>query len=430
MSFRLHSSCNVPTLFVAIIIWLSSFFPSTVIGEETLGSEQFISQFMRLRNLDPTGARLEYASKWQDLAAVAPSSLRSGQSDLGNVFAAQVELRLYRNNRDESHLLRAERYLSRYRPDLLDRRFRYSSAQHEAFLLKGDLKLYQGKPYLARLIFQKLWALNLGGKLREKLRGRLQGLMNQTFQRFVPSDFLETPRLRHRVRDFSDRVQHRLVVLDPGHGGEDSGARSRGQLVEKVVTLDLARRIKGILESSGLYSVYVTRESDAFLPLSRRTALANLKAADIFVSLHVNASERHTQRGFEVYYLDNTDDESSRKLAERENGVSLGGTTDDLSFILSDLIQSGKLEDSIVLAHTIEQSVHNTVIRKNKKLRSLGVKKAPFYVLVGAHMPCVLLEAFFIDHPYEGGLLSRESFRQSLAESIADGIKGYFSAAG
>jgi N-acetylmuramoyl-L-alanine amidase len=430
MGFRLHSSCNSTAVFLTIIIGLSFFFPSSVSGEEKLGSEQFISQFLRLRNLDPTGAKHKYASKWQELAAVAPKALRSGESDLGNVFAAQVELHSYRNNRDASHLLKAERYLSRYRPDLLDRRFRYSSAQHEAFLLKGDLKLYQGKPYLARTIFEKLWKLNLGGKLREKLRGRLQGLMNQTFQRFIPSDFLETPRTRPRLQGFSGGVRNRLIVLDPGHGGEDSGARSKAQLAEKVVTLELARRIKSILEASGLFSVYITRESDIFLPLSRRTALANLKAADVFISLHVNASESHTQRGFEVYYLDNTDDESSRKLAERENGASFGSATDDLSFILSDLIQSGKLEDSIVLAHTIEQSVRDTVLRKNRKLRSRGVKKAPFYVLVGAHMPCILLEAFFIDHPYEGVLLSTDSFRQSLAESIADGIQDYFNAAG
>ena len=411
------------------LVCLSLYLPSAI-AQEKGGSEQFISQFLRLRNLDPSGARDGHATKWRQLAAVAPKYLSSGQSDLGNVFAAQIELRSYRINRDESHLLRAEGYLSRYRTDLLDRRFRYSSAQHEAFLLKGDLKLYQGNPSLARVIFERLWLLDLGVGLREKLRSRLQGLMNQTFHRFIPSDFLEAPKIRQRLRSVSEGVQSRLIVLDPGHGGEDSGARSRTKLAEKVVTLDLARRIKGILEASGLYSVYITREADAFLPLSRRTALANLKAADVFISLHVNASERHTQRGFEVYYLDNTDDESSRKLAERENGASLGSATDDLSFILSDLIQSGKLEDSIVLAHTIEQSVRDAVIRKNKKLRSLGVKKAPFYVLVGAHMPCILLEAFFIDHPYEGMLLSRESFRQSLADSIADGIQNYFNVAG
>jgi N-acetylmuramoyl-L-alanine amidase len=216
-----------------------------------------------------------------------------------------------------------------------------------------------------------------------------------------------------------------IIVLDPGHGGEDGGAASHFGGAEKEITLDIARRVRSILESRYGFRVRLTRHSDQFVPLARRTAMANRNEASVFVSLHVNASVGHNLDGLEVYYLDNTNDEASRKLAERENGVAPGEGLDDLSFMLSDLIQSGKLEDSIVLSRSVEGALKRSVVAPSKGLRSLGVKRAPFFVLVGAHMPCTLVEMFFIDHPSEGRRLAQDGFRDALAFGLADGIRNF-----
>jgi N-acetylmuramoyl-L-alanine amidase len=214
-------------------------------------------------------------------------------------------------------------------------------------------------------------------------------------------------------------------VLDPGHGGVDFGAVSDLGGIEKEITLDIALRVASILRLRHHFRVHLTRDDDIFVPLARRTAFANLKQASVFVSLHVNASERHDASGLEAYYLDNTNDEASTKLAERENGVVSGGAIDDLSFMLSDLIQSGKLEDSILLTRGIESGIKRKIGHESNNLRSLGVKKAPFFVLVGAHAPCSLVEMFFVDNPNDAKMLRSERFRALLASGIAEGIVGF-----
>jgi N-acetylmuramoyl-L-alanine amidase len=173
--------------------------------------------------------------------------------------------------------------------------------------------------------------------------------------------------------------------------------------------------------------VRLTRDKDEFVPLVRRTSYANKKNATAFISLHVNASQEHDADGLEVYYLDNANDEASRKLAERENGVREGEHLDDLSFMLSDLIQSGKLEDSIILSRAVESSLKIRAISRAKGVRSLGVKRGPFFVLVGAHMPCTLIEMLFIDNPTDRAMLSKEEFRSALALGVADGIHKFIS---
>jgi N-acetylmuramoyl-L-alanine amidase len=214
-------------------------------------------------------------------------------------------------------------------------------------------------------------------------------------------------------------------VIDPGHGGDDPGAVGFKGVPEKEITLDIARRVESILSGSYGIRVVLTRRDDTFTPLARRTAYANRRNADAFVSLHLNATPSHTLSGLETYYLDNTDDAASRKLAERENALGEGESLDDLSFILSDLIQSGKLEDSVRLSRILDGAVLQKIAGSYPRGRSLGVKKAPFFVLVGAHMPCSLIELFFIDHPADGAKLVDERFRQLLAEGIANGIRRF-----
>jgi N-acetylmuramoyl-L-alanine amidase len=212
------------------------------------------------------------------------------------------------------------------------------------------------------------------------------------------------------------------LVLDPGHGGFDTGAVNGHGLQEKDLTLDFGRRVKALLERDSSIAVHLTRTDDTFVPLARRTGYANTRKADAFVSLHLNASPSHELKGLESYYLDTTDDEASRLLAERENGVVPGGAVDDLTFILSDLIQSGKLEKSVELSHYLESAVHRTTLANYPESKSHGVKKGPFFVLVGAHMPCTLIELFFIDNRADGAKLATDSFRSIVSEGLAKGL--------
>jgi N-acetylmuramoyl-L-alanine amidase len=268
-------------------------------------------------------------------------------------------------------------------------------------------------------------SVEAGGAAGRVAQQRLIGVSNGTFSRFIPSSDLESPRLLRDSNSDPRRKNAPILVIDPGHGGADAGALGLSGEQEKEITLDVARRVKTLLEKKYGYRVYLTREHDLFVPLARRTAFANRKDAASFISLHVNASAAHDADGLEAYYLDNTNDEASRKLAERENGIAHGESLDDLSFMLSDLIQSGKLEDSIILTRSIEGSLKKKIVKHGQGLRSLGVKKGPFFVLVGAHMPCSLIEMFFIDHPHDGQLLRQEQFRSALATGIADGIRSF-----
>lgn len=225
-----------------------------------------------------------------------------------------------------------------------------------------------------------------------------------------------------------------LIVIDPGHGGEDFGAIGQGGLLEKDVTLAVALKLEQLLISRMQATVRLTRRSDSFVALAERTNLANDSEAALFISLHANASPEGKLAGLETYYLDNTDDQASHKLAERENestrfeGAIADAPTGDLQFMLSDLIQNGKLDDSIIAANRIHKSLIARLAASKQwpELISLGVKRAPFYVLVGAHMPCVLVEMFFIDNPIEGRYLGTAEFQNALAEGLYAGIAGYF----
>jgi N-acetylmuramoyl-L-alanine amidase len=216
-----------------------------------------------------------------------------------------------------------------------------------------------------------------------------------------------------------------VIVIDPGHGGVDDGAIGIGGMKEKDYVLQIALKLEQILESKLPVQVELTRRSDVFIPLSERTDKANKLEAVMFVSLHANASPNGRAHGLETYYLDNAKDEASRLLAERENASLQFEEMGDVDFILSDLIQTGKLDDSIGLAHAFHDSVLRGLRKTYPKVRGLGVKKAPFYVLVGAHMPCVLVELFFINSSVDGKYLMNPQFRDDLSQSLYQGVESF-----
>jgi N-acetylmuramoyl-L-alanine amidase len=216
----------------------------------------------------------------------------------------------------------------------------------------------------------------------------------------------------------------RKVVLDPGHGGKDPGAIGPGGMTEKEIVLSVARKLANKLEKEMGIEAVLTRTDDRFIPLEDRTAIANAREADLFISLHMNASPNGEARGVETYYLDNTTDEASIRLAARENATSRKSIS-DLQFILSDMTQNMKLEDSVTLAHRLQTALVATSGNHLREIKDLGVKKALFYVLVGARMPSVLVELFFITNRDESRAMSQGQVQDAVVDSLYDGIQQY-----
>ena len=216
----------------------------------------------------------------------------------------------------------------------------------------------------------------------------------------------------------------RKIVLDPGHGGKDPGAIGVDGIAEKDIVLAVAKKLAAKLRQEMGVQVILTRSDDRFIALEDRTAVANAQQADLFVSLHMNASPNSEARGLETYYLDKTTDEASLRLAARENATSRKNVS-DLQFILSDMTQNLKLEDSISLAHHIQHSLVDSMSKNIAEVKDLGVKKALFYVLVGARMPSVLVEMFFITNKTEGRAMSQESYQNAVVDALYDGIVKY-----
>lgn len=217
------------------------------------------------------------------------------------------------------------------------------------------------------------------------------------------------------------------IVLDPGHGGHDPGAA--GFAVEKDVTLTIAQRLAQLLRERLGAHVVLTRTGDDTLTLAERTARANAEGADLFVSIHANASPGGRLHGVETYYLNNTADRATIRLAVLENGLDLlkptRGRQADLRYILSDLVQVGKMDDSIGLARAVQRGLVGVLRARYPRVTNLGVKRGPFYVLVGAYMPCVLVETSFLTHPVEGRRMARVEYRGAVAEGIYSGIARY-----
>ncbi len=220
----------------------------------------------------------------------------------------------------------------------------------------------------------------------------------------------------------------KIIVIDPGHGGRDPGAIGRRGLKEKDVVLDVAKKLAKILSKNYFYDVYLTRGKDVYLPLDERTVIANGKNADLFISIHANASPHRDVGGIETYLLNWTNDKEAIRVAARENAISVKKMKEaqtELGMILSSLARDSKRDESLRLAHYIQKSMVSHLNGKYGELNNLGVKQALFYVLVGASMPSVLVEVSFISNPYEERLLAKHHYRNSLASSIAKGIHKY-----
>lgn len=220
----------------------------------------------------------------------------------------------------------------------------------------------------------------------------------------------------------------RRIVLDPGHGGENLGTRTPGGLEEKFLTLDIARRVREVLEAAS-FEVVMTREGDESMTLEERAELANRRRGDIFVSIHVNWFEGNRDSGIETYYLGPTDDPFLTRLAANENSHS-GHTMAEMRELLDGIFAGVRLDKSQDLAREIHQALYGSLSRVNPQLRDRGVKTAPFLVLVDTEMPAVLAEVAALSSQAEAAMLEKPLYREYIADSLAAGIIAYADAVG
>ena len=214
------------------------------------------------------------------------------------------------------------------------------------------------------------------------------------------------------------------VVLDPGHGGKDPGAVGIGGLLEKDIVLKVAKKVaRKITKELGI-EVTLTRKRDVFLRLEERTAIANTKQGDLFISIHANSAESSKARGIETYYLDLATTQDEMKIAAKEN-ASATKKFSDLQKILSSLMKNSKKNESAQLASLVQTNLFNGLSKKFKDVRNHGVKKAPFIVLIGAQMPSILTEIAFISNPTEAKRVLSDRYLEAIADNITSGVVDY-----
>ena len=213
------------------------------------------------------------------------------------------------------------------------------------------------------------------------------------------------------------------IVIDAGHGGHDPGAQSNG-VSEAELTLDVAMRLSRLLQKEPGVDVVMTRETDVFIPLEERTAIANRGGADLFLSIHANASRNPRARGVETYFLNFASNPEAEAVAARENSTS-ARAMHSLPDIVRAIALNNKIDESRDFADMVQRSMVRRLSTRNKQLKDLGVKQAPFVVLIGAAMPSVLAEISFVTHKQEGQLLKSSTYRQQIAEALLDAVVRY-----
>jgi N-acetylmuramoyl-L-alanine amidase len=240
----------------------------------------------------------------------------------------------------------------------------------------------------------------------------------------LPRPTINDGRGRKKVANSS--VKEFVVAIDPGHGGKDPGAVSHdGRLKEKDLTLKIAKRLKTALENENPpIKVVLTRSDDRHLSLDERIALANSANADLFISIHCNSAEDSSSRGIETYYLSKASSRGAMKVAARENGIPLSKMS-DVEATLVDLMVTSKKSESAKLAISVHSALSHDRKSVGLPARDRGVRQAPFYVLLGAKMPAILVECAFISNKRERGRLASPAYLVSIAEKIADGAANY-----
>lgn len=221
----------------------------------------------------------------------------------------------------------------------------------------------------------------------------------------------------------------RRIVIDPGHGGKDTGTIGPTGLEEKNLVLDVALRLRKLIRRRMGCQVIMTRSTDVFVPLEERTAIANEYGADLFISIHANSSHDPGARGVEVYYLNFTSDPEALQVAARENASSTESVY-QLQSLIKKIVLTEKIDESRRFASVVDNQLVGHLDAMGDPQRNRGVKKAPFVVLIGANMPSILAEISFVSNPHDERMLRRGSYREKIAVGLYDGIARYAASLG
>jgi N-acetylmuramoyl-L-alanine amidase len=294
---------------------------------------------------------------------------------------------------------------------------------HHTFRSIKSFRIAQNSPTKLRVIIQsKEKALD-----KQQFKGKVLAIPLISGQKStIASNDNSTSKVNSSVKKRYTRPY--VVVIDAGHGGKDTGAICCGDKKEKKVTLSVAGKLKKKLEAKG-YKVYMTRSEDTFVKLPTRTAFANKKKADIFVSIHANAAPSKNLRngfeGIEIYYLSPAKTQRAKEAAAKENAVMFTGKDYYTKNAYLSLISREKIVESHKLGLDVSEKMLKYVRKHFGNVANGGVKTANFWVLVGAQMPAILVETGYITHPKEGKNLMNNYYKELLAKGIADGVERY-----
>jgi N-acetylmuramoyl-L-alanine amidase len=219
-------------------------------------------------------------------------------------------------------------------------------------------------------------------------------------------------------------LQIRRIVIDAGHGGHDPGAIGIKKIREKDITLAIAKKLAASLRKRLKLETVLTRDDDTFIQLEGRPGIARARRGDLFISIHANSAPTAQAYGIETYHLDFTSDRSAILVAARENASSEKGVSEQES-ILRDLVLTSKKNDSIQLARAVQSSMIGGLSKNYQGVKNLGVKGAPFVVLIGANIPAILVEVGFVSNPKEAGRLRDGKYTDRLVDSVVTGVDQY-----
>ncbi len=316
---------------------------------------------------------------------------------------------------------------------VLPQKFKTKIVSNNGIIKK--LRIAQFSPQTTRLVIDlytlsetKVFATNLGKE--HKIIIDILG-SGDSPQLNAILDELKTDNKKSSNVNFAETFGLKVnrIIIDPGHGGKDPGAVGNQKYYEKKIVLKLALILKSELQKAlPKVKILLTRDTDKFISLEKRTAFANSRKGDLFISLHCNGLKNTKVKGIETYYLSLTKNKTALNLAARENSSSLKNIS-DLQAILNDLINQTKVPESKKLAQVVQKNLVQE-LKKNYSPKDLGVKKAPFLVLIGSQMPSILIEVGFLTNKSERILLSRNSYLQKISKGITKGVVSYTQAIG
>lgn len=219
------------------------------------------------------------------------------------------------------------------------------------------------------------------------------------------------------------------IVIDPGHGGKDPGTIGKSGTMEKIIVLDICKRLKALLDENESLEVIMTRETDIYVPVENRTVIANQKQADLFISVHANANPSKKRSGIETFYLNFSRDPSVIETAALENATSTKNLS-EMRNILEKIAKNSKILESKELADKIQQNLVDALQKQHEDIKDLGYKGGPFWVLIGVDTPSILVEVSYLSNAKEEARLKDPKYRQNIAQGIFAGIKAYIQSLG